>query len=143
MRQTTSSSKSRTSALLHSVPIIVAYIVSHAAVWFTYELNLCVTLGVIVSALAGEVACCGSFNTTGIEDNLSTPTFHRTCAFVIIQFIELFLGHCARLHCKHTPNIECAVKIETQSSNRQFFCKNKITHPCIGRGRRRQLAIFR
>ena len=95
MRQTTPSSKSRTFALLHSVPIIVAFRFRHAAVVCTYELNLCVTPVVIVSLLAGEITCCGSY---GIEDDLSVC--HRTCAFVIIQSIELFLGHCARLHCK-------------------------------------------
>ena len=101
MRQKTPSSKSRTFALFHISPIIVAFRFRHAAVVCTYERNLCVTLGVPVSFLAGEVTCCGlitSFVTTGIEDDLSVC--HLTCAFVIIQFIELCLGHCARLHCK-------------------------------------------
>ena len=95
MRQTTPSSKSRTLALRHIAPIIGACSVRRAAVVCTCEGNLCVTLGVIVSFLAGEVTCFGSY---GIEDDLSTC--HRTVAFVIIQFIELCLGHCARLHCR-------------------------------------------
>ena len=95
MRQTTPSSKSRTLALPNSVPIRAAFSFRHVAVVCTCKGNLCVTLGVPVSFLAGEVTCCG---TCGIEDDLSV--FHRTCAFVIIQSIELFLGHCARLHCK-------------------------------------------
>ena len=98
MRQTTPSSKSRTLALLHIAPIIVAFSFRHAAVVCTCERNLCVTLGVPVSFLAGEITCCGILNTSGIEDDLSVC--HRTCAFVIIQIIELCLGHCARLHCK-------------------------------------------
>ena len=40
MRQTTPSSKSRTFALLHIVPIIVAFSVRHAAVVCTCERNL-------------------------------------------------------------------------------------------------------
>ena len=105
MRQTTPSSKSRTLALLQSFPIIDAFRFRHAAVVCARERNVCITLDVPVSFLAGEVTCCGlitSFVTTGIEDDLSAgfSLCHLTCAFVIIQFIELFLGHCARLHCK-------------------------------------------
>ena len=98
MRQTTPSSKSRTFALLHSVPIIVAFRLRHAAVVCTCECNLCVTLVVPESFLAGEVTCFGSY---GIEDDLfvTIHVCHRTVAFVIIQSFELFLGHCARLHC--------------------------------------------
>ena len=77
------SSKSRTLALLHSVPIIVAFGFRHAAVVYTCERNLCVTPVVPESFLAGEVTCCGILKTTGIEDDLFVFG-HRTCAFVII-----------------------------------------------------------
>ena len=73
MRQTTPSSKSRTLALRHSVPIRAAFSVRRVAVVCTREGNLCVTLCVIVSFLAGEVTF-GSYGTD----------VRRTVAFAII-----------------------------------------------------------
>ena len=75
MRQTTPSSKSRTLALRHVAPIIVAFSFRRVVDECTREGNIFVTLCVIVSFLAGEV----TFGSIGIEDDLSVC--HRTVAF--------------------------------------------------------------
>ena len=89
-------STSRTLALRHVAPIIDAFRVRRAAVVRTRERNVCVALLMIISFLAGEVACCGI---EAIEDDVSAAV-HWTKAFVVTQGIQLCRGHCARLHCK-------------------------------------------
>ena len=126
------SSKSRTLALLHSVPIIVAFRFRHAAVVYTCERNLCVTPVVPESFLAGEVTCCGILKTTGIEDDLSVC--HYTCAVVIIQSFELFLGHCARLHCKTHQIIMSARSKSEKSLVRQTTAKIKSRTLALAEG---------